>query len=44
MVMKEKNDLKLAVLINSLPDRFEIDEREVENSHIRHIYVRNRQK
>lgn len=52
LLMKKRPDFdprnygfaKLTPLIKSLPDRFEIDEREVENSHIRHIYVRNRQK
>jgi uncharacterized LabA/DUF88 family protein len=33
---------KLTPLIKSLSKHFEIDEREVENTHIKHIYVRNK--
>ena len=52
LLLKKKPDFdprnygfsKLTPLFKSLPDRFEIDEREVENSRIRHIYVRNRQR
>ncbi|MGE4568881.1 MAG: NYN domain-containing protein [Bacteroidales bacterium] len=52
LLMKKRPDFdprnygfsKLTPLIKSLPDRFEIDEREVENSRIKHIYVRNRQR
>ena len=35
---------KLTPLLRSLDKDFEIDEREVENTHIKHIYVRTRDK
>ena len=48
LIIKKKPDfdprnygfLKLTPLIKSLTDHFEIDEREVEKTHIKHIYIR----
>lgn len=48
LIMKKKPDfdprnygfLKLTPLIKSLSDYFEVDEREVEKTHIKHIYLR----
>jgi len=50
LIMKKKPDFdprnygfpKLTPLIKSLSEHFYIDEREVENTHIKHIYVKNR--
>jgi len=51
LLMKKKPDFdsrnygfpKLTPLIKSLNAHFDIDEKEVENTHIKHIYVRNRE-
>jgi hypothetical protein len=50
LIIKKKTDFdprnygfsKLTPLIRSLEKHFEIDEKEVENSHIKHIYVKNK--
>jgi len=50
LIIKKKPDFdprnygfpKLTALIKSLTRHFEIDERKVENTHIKHIYIRNR--
>ncbi len=50
LIIKKKTDFdprnygfsKLTPLIRSLDNHFEIDEKEVENSHIKHIYVKNK--
>lgn len=50
LIMKKKTDFdprnygfpKLTPLIKSLNEHFDIDEKEVENTHIKHIYVKNK--
>ena len=50
LIIKKKPDFdprnygfpKLTALIKSLNKHFEIDERKVENTHIRHIYIKNK--
>lgn len=51
LIIKKKPDFdsrnygfsKLTPLIKSLKNHFDIDEREVENTHIKHIYVKNKE-
>jgi hypothetical protein len=51
LIIKKKPDFdprnygfpKLTALIKSLNRYFEIDERKVENTHIKHIYIKNKQ-
>jgi hypothetical protein len=48
MINKKKPDFdprnygfqKLSLMIKSLKNHFQVDERKVENTHIKHIYVR----
>jgi hypothetical protein len=50
LIIKKKPDFdprnygfpKLTALFKSLNRHFEIDERKVENTHIKHIYIRNK--